>query len=83
MPKNITKIGDEAFLDCAISCIAKFPESLLSIGNNVFYNNTNLSGILEFPEKIQTIGDYAFSYCSGLQGLIIPKILKAFAEVPF
>lgn len=49
------KIGDEAFLDCAISCIAKFPESLLSIGNNVFYNNTNLSGILEFPEKYRLL----------------------------
>ena len=83
MPKNITKIGDEAFLDCAISCIAKFPESLLSIGNNVFYNNTNLSGILEFPEKIQTIGDYAFSYCSGLQGLIIPKNIESIRRGAF
>ena len=83
LPKNITKIGDEAFLDCAISCIAKFPESLLSIGNNVFYNNTNLSGILEFPEKIQTIGDYAFSYCSGLQGLIIPKNIESIRRGAF
>ena len=83
LPKNITKIGDGAFLDCAISCIAKFPESLLSIGNNVFYNNTNLSGILEFPEKIQTIGDYAFSYCSGLQGLIIPKNIESIRRGAF
>ena len=83
LPKNITKIGDEAFLDCAISCIAKFPESLLSIGNNIFYNNTNLSGILEFPEKIQTIGDYAFSYCSGLQGLIIPKNIESIRRGAF
>ena len=38
---------------------------------------------MEFPDKIQTIGDYAFSYCSGLQGLVIPKNVESIRQGAF
>ncbi len=46
--------------------------SVTAIGNNAFYNNTNLTSI-NFPSTITTIGLYAFNNCSGLNTLTIPE----------
>lgn len=64
MNDKITKIGMEAFKDCANLKSVKLPENLKALYNGVFKNCVNLKSI-EFPESMYYLGSYAF-YNTGL-----------------
>lgn len=49
----------------------KFPDSLTSIGVQVCYSCTGLTGTLVIPASVTSIGSLAFYNCSGLSKIIV------------
>ena len=43
---------------------------IVAIGDNAYYNCSDLRGVLELPQSIETVGEAAFSGCSKLSGLL-------------
>lgn len=64
MSQYITKIGVEAFKDCASLSKVTLPDNLEAIYNGVFMNCTALKSI-DFPANMTYLGSYAF-YNTGL-----------------
>ncbi len=56
--------------------------SVTSIGNNAFYNNTDLTSI-EIPSSVTSIGEYAFYECTGLTNIEIPSSVTSIGEYAF
>lgn len=53
------------------------------MGNAAFGNCPKLMGTVKIPDGISVIGANMFQGCQNIEGIIIPKMLKAFAKVPF
>ncbi len=51
--------------------VANIPEGVTSIGNQVFFDCSNLTSVT-IPSSVTSIGDRAFSKCSKLTGIVIP-----------
>lgn len=67
-----TKLGNNApvfFNNNLIECI--IPDSVTSIGDNVFLNCFNLTNIT-IPNSITSIGNFTFASCSSITNIIIP-----------
>ena len=64
-PKTIREIGPEAFRESVISAIT-IPESVDSIGQDVFYRCTNLTSII-IPKNVSDIPVGMFRYCQNLE----------------
>ncbi len=73
--KNLTTLNQEAFLGNRFSSIV-LPQSLVSIGNNVFSKNDCLRGTLNFPDNLISIGESAFAYCSSIERIVFPENLE-------
>jgi len=58
------------------------PEEVTVIGDQVFYNHTNLRNIT-LPDHLTSIGDYAFLNCTNLQNVTLPKTLKTIGKSAF
>lgn len=63
------------------------PNTVMSIGDNAFYNCYDLASIA-IPESVSSIGDRAFAGCSSLASITIPKSVTsigdwAFGNCPF
>jgi len=52
-----------------------FPNSLISIGENVFFNS-GISGELIIPENVQSIGSFSFMYCFNI------SCIKSLSTIP-
>jgi len=79
IPEGITSIGSKAFINKKMISI-KFPESLISIGEEAFCGNSLKSVII--PEKVETIGNKAFEK-SGLASVSLSKSLSVIGENAF
>lgn len=73
IPETTTKIESSAFYSTAINNIV-FPDSLIEIGNNAFYNCINLSSVVVSENANYTLGQYAFQY-SGVTDEGVKSIL--------
>ena len=67
--------------------IASFNElqyfiGLASIGENAFYNCTELTSIT-LPNSLTAIGDYAFYYCYSLTSIVLPSSLTTIGNYAF
>ena len=71
IPKGVTSIGYEAFVDCSKLTSIVIPNSVTSIGDYAFSSCTGLTSIT-IPNSVTNIGDYAFRDCSGLTSITIP-----------
>jgi len=58
------------------------PNSVTSIGNNAFYNNTSLTSII-IPNSVTSIGNYAFYGCSSLTSITIPSSVTSIGNYVF
>ena len=58
------------------------PISVISIGNNAFWNCDNLT-LIEIPNSVTTIGYYAFSGCTSLNSIYIPNSVTTIGYYAF
>jgi len=58
------------------------PDDITAIGDNAFYNNTNITGVL-FPQNLRSIGSSAFNGCSNLEFVDIPASVTAVGPSAF
>ncbi len=72
VPAGITEVGEEAFLNTAITSFEG--ENLQSIGSRAFYGCCNLRYLnIDWNENLTYIGDLAFAGCTSLTELRIPE----------
>lgn len=75
-PENITKIGNQSFLDTNLSGALIIPEGVIEIGVHAFLN-CPFGGTLTLPKSLKIIRAIAFSGCGGLIGnLNIPQSVE-------
>ena len=67
----VTIISDGAFMNLNIKTIT-LPDTILSIGSNVFENCHSLTKIT-LSNNLQSIGDYALYNCGSLSSVYVPK----------
>ena len=82
LPEGLLVIDYMAFYGNNFRTI-KLPQSLLSIGDWAFCDNSRLSGILEIPNEITSIGNSVFAYCTQLEGVVLPSNIKNIGEISF
>ena len=63
--------GGALYLNGELVTSLEIPDSVISIGNYVFYNCSSLESIV-IPESVTSIGWAAFSDCSSLTSITIP-----------
>ncbi|MBP5571210.1 MAG: leucine-rich repeat protein [Bacteroidales bacterium] len=79
---KVTKIGDNAFSNCATLRTIDIPEEVTEIGINAFTGCTSLTEV-SFNEKLNKIGGYAFNKCTVLADLYLPDSLAVIDEYAF
>ena len=60
----------------------KIPDTVITIGNSAFRNNTNLESI-EIPNTVTKIGNNAFNYCIKLNSINIPSTVTEIGDYAF
>lgn len=58
------------------------PNTVMSIGDNAFYNCFDLASIA-IPESVSSIGDWAFAGCRSLASITIPKSVTSIGDWAF
>ena len=66
--EGITRIGNNAFIDCENLVNISIPSTVTSIGKNAYKNCSKMEGQLSLPQGLVSIGSNAFYGCSGLKG---------------
>ena len=65
IPYGVTKIGDEAFKECANLTSVEIPESVTVIGDDAFSCCANLTSV-KIPSSVVLIGKSAFFLCKNI-----------------
>lgn len=80
IPAGVTKIGDNAFRECADITEVIFPDSVTEIGEYAFAYCKNLEKFY-IPHNVKKIGHFAFAYCTGLKlGFLSKEIGKFYPD---
>lgn len=79
-PVPVVGIDPNALQDLGLTSVI-FPETIRTIGNYAFADNSMLQQVT-LNESVQTIGDYAF-WRANLGGIIIPNAVKMIGERAF
>ena len=82
-PKELKRIGANAFYMCPIKEISAFPETLEYIGECAFYLNRSLETDLVFPKNLTMIDDSAFYGCSSVENVSFGNSLKSIGKTAF
>lgn len=80
--KNITKIGDFAFMQLYWLTNFTIPDSVTSIGGGAFQHCFSLADIT-IPDSVTIIGGGAFFYCSSLTSVTIPDSVTSIGDSAF
>ena len=78
MPKGLTRIGDYAFSNCAMSSV-NIPNTVTSIGAGAFDGCEKLVSVT-IPKSVTDIAKYTFRNCDKLK-IKLPESLKEKVEV--
>ena len=78
---EVTEISSNAFKNSKISKVV-LPSNLTIIGDNGFYNCTNLKDII-IPENVTKIGSYSFYNCISLENITIPRNVTEIGRYAF
>ena len=80
--KNVTRISNYAFYDCASLASVVIPEGVTRIGTYAFYNCYSLASIV-IPSSVTSIGTHAFGYCYSLASVVIPDSVTSIGTNAF
>lgn len=80
--KNVTKIGDKAFLNCKSLTKVTVSDTVKSIGKQAFKGCTKLKTV-KIGKKVTTIGSEAFSGCTKLTKLTIGASVTTIGDKAF
>ena len=80
--KDLTVVGDDAFVECHSLTSVTIPDSVTTIGENAFYNCDGLTSVT-IGDSVATIGDYAFYSCDNLTSVTIPDSVKTIGYCAF
>lgn len=81
LPEGLTVIGDNAFVECAITSIT-IPNSVTTINYWSFYGCVALETIV-LGSNLEILGEAAFFGCEALTSVIIPDGVKTIGESAF
>ena len=76
----VTRIGENAFLDCSALVSVTIPESVIVIGDYAFRNCSGVKS-LDLPEGVKAIGRHPFEG-SSLTTLALPESLQVLDDNP-
>ena len=79
---TVTKIREEAFMNCNQIISIAIPNSVTSISEKAFYNCDSLVSI-EIPNSVTSIEDSAFAGCRSLTSITIPNSVTAIGSSAF
>ena len=82
IPNGVLRIGEEAFLDCALITSVIIPDSVISIGDSAFLRCELMSSI-SIGNNVQSIGLLSFAVCSALTNVILPQSVTSLGEGSF
>lgn len=78
----VTKIGNQAFLNCANLTSVTIPDSVTNIGELTFQSCTGLTSVT-IGNSVTEIGRYAFYNCTRLTSITIPDSVTKIGYVAF
>lgn len=73
--RKVTRIGDDAFLDCSFLTTIIIPQSVSSIGRKSFYGCSSLTSVV-IPDNVLSIDSEAFENCTGLTSIELGNCLE-------
>ena len=76
LPKDITALEDNAFLNCSRLSTIELPEGITRIPSSAFQNCSSLASI-DIPEGVTSIGQDAFKNCFNLKSITLPESLTS------
>ena len=79
LPPSLIRIGDHSFEGCTKLSKNKLTDSLQYIGNNAFYNCSNLPALIKLPSSIRQINESAFFGCTQITSLIYDGTNESFS----
>ena len=79
---RVTRIGDEAFYNCAGLTSVTIPSSVTSIGSYAFSSCTGLTSVT-IPSSVTYLGESAFGLCTGLTSVTVPASVTDMGAAPF
>ena len=79
---NVTRIGENAFINCSNLSNITFSNSLTIIGSYAFRYCTSLTR-LEIPSSVTEIQSYAFDGCSNLTYIYLPSSVTTIGSYSF
>ena len=79
---NVTKLGNNAFRECAELESVTIPYSVTSIGDSTFRMAAGLESI-NIPNSVTSIGEGAFSTCTSLQSIEISNSITSIPNDAF
>jgi len=80
--KDVTSIGDDAFLMCRSLASISIPEGVTEIGNEAFYDCTRLTSVT-LPSSLRSIDYSAFYGCQNLTSMSISEGLTSIGDDVF
>ena len=79
--KNVTSIGEDAFVGCAGITSAIIPNGVTTIGKNAF-SCLELTSVI-IPDSVTKIGENAFIFCSRLTNVVLPDSVTEIGKDAF
>lgn len=78
VPNGAERIEEEAFSCCSLKSIS-LPDSVSSVGANLFCNSTELESV-RLPRNLRTLSPYMFCGCKSLRQIEMPYEVDDFSE---
>lgn len=82
IPKGVTTIGANAFMECAQMKKVTIPDTVTSIGVSAFNGCASLKNIT-IPDSVTEIGACTFCGCGSLKKVVLPKGITEIAPMLF